>query len=200
MSRRLKTTYSMLGLNGRTMHPPPPQPQPEPEPEPQANADYSTDEDVDPWFAAWDEVHVTAAEEEAAEEAAEEVAQSGQPPQAPAHPDQVAILASLKVERYHQRLKEERDEFINDANLQHDLEISCQRAATEEVARHAEIHASRERMEARGHRRRQAPVTPVAMLHRQMHEAREEKRARTQAAMTKNDDEAGPSSGPTDGQ
>jgi hypothetical protein len=38
------------------------------------------------------------------------------------------------------------------------------------------------------------------MLHRQMSEAREEKRARTQAAMAKNDDEAGPSSAPTDGQ
>jgi hypothetical protein len=38
------------------------------------------------------------------------------------------------------------------------------------------------------------------MLHRQMREARKEKRARTHAAKTKNDDEAGPSSGPTDGQ
>jgi hypothetical protein len=38
------------------------------------------------------------------------------------------------------------------------------------------------------------------MLHHQIREAREEKRARTQAAMAKNDDEAGPSSGPTDGQ
>jgi hypothetical protein len=32
-----------------------------------------------------------------------------------------------------------------------------------------------------------------------MREARDEKRARTQAAKTKNDDEAGPSSAPTDG-
>jgi hypothetical protein len=38
------------------------------------------------------------------------------------------------------------------------------------------------------------------MLHRQMREAREEKRARSQAAIAKNDDVAGPSSDPTDGQ
>jgi hypothetical protein len=38
------------------------------------------------------------------------------------------------------------------------------------------------------------------MLHHQMREARKEKRAQTQAAMAKNDDEAGPSSAPTDGQ
>jgi hypothetical protein len=38
------------------------------------------------------------------------------------------------------------------------------------------------------------------MLHRQMREAREEKRAWTQATMAKNDDEAGLSSVPTDGQ
>jgi hypothetical protein len=38
------------------------------------------------------------------------------------------------------------------------------------------------------------------MLHRQMREATEENRARTQAAMAKNNDEAGPSSAPTDGQ
>jgi hypothetical protein len=54
-------------------------------------------------------------------------------------------------------------------------------------------------MEARGQRRRQAPATPAAMLHRQMREARKEKRAQSQAPMAKNDDEAGPSSGPTDG-
>jgi hypothetical protein len=150
-----------------------------------------------------------------------------QSPQASAHPKQATILASQKAQRY-KRLMEEEDEFINDVHLHHGLEISRQQAATEEagrrlmeaelqklvelnahrhyeafarqVARHAEIQASRERMEARVQRRRQAPATPAAMLHRQMREAREEKRARTQAAMAKNDDEARPSSGPTDSQ
>jgi hypothetical protein len=37
------------------------------------------------------------------------------------------------------------------------------------------------------------------MLHRQMREATKEKRARKQAAMAKNNDEAVPSSAPTDG-
>jgi predicted nucleotidyltransferase len=114
----------------------------------------------------------------------------------------------------------------NDANLEHVLEILRQRAATEESGRRlteaarqklaelnahrhyeafarqhvsrAEIETSRERLEARGQRRRQAPATSAAMLHCQMREAREEKRARTQAAMAKNDDEAGPPSAPTD--
>jgi hypothetical protein len=99
-------------------------------------------------------------------------------------------------------LKEEEREFIKDANL----EISRQRAATEEAgrllmeaerqklyeinahrhyeafareqARRTEIEASRQRLEARGQCRRQAPATPAAMLHRQMCEARDEKRAR----------------------
>jgi hypothetical protein len=125
-------------------------------------------------------------------------------------------------------LREEERKFVNDANLEHVLEISRQRAVTEEAgrrlkeaerqklaelnahrhqdafarqqARRAEIEASRERLEARGQRRRQAPATPAAMLHRQMREATEEKRARKQAAMAKNNDEAGPSSAPTDGQ
>jgi hypothetical protein len=213
----------MLGLNSRALPPPPPQPQPEPELEPQADDDYNTDEDADPRFAAWDEVYVAATKEEAAEEAA----QSGEPPQAPADPEQAAILASLNAQRY-QRLREEEREFVNDANLEHVLEISRQRAVTEEAgrrlkeaerqklaelnahrhqdafarqqARRAEIEASRERLEARGQRRRQAPATSAAMLHRQMREATEEKRARKQAAMAKNNDEAGPSSAPTDGQ
>jgi hypothetical protein len=38
------------------------------------------------------------------------------------------------------------------------------------------------------------------MLHRQMREEGEQKRARSQAGMAKNDDEAGLSSGQTDGQ
>ncbi|KAK1694538.1 hypothetical protein QYE76_011235 [Lolium multiflorum] len=156
----------------------------------------------------------------------EESAQSGEPPQAPTDPEQAAILASLNAQRY-QRLREEEREFVNDANLEHVLEISRQRAVTEEAgrrlkeaerqklaelnahrhqdafarqqARRAEIEASRERLEARGQRRRQAPATPAAMLHRQMREATKEKRARTQAAMAKNNDEAVPSSAPTDG-
>lgn len=224
MPRRLKTTYSMLGLNGRAL--PPPQPQPELEPEPQADDEHSSDKDEDPRFEAWHDVYIAEAEAEAAEEAA----QSGEPPQAPADPEQAAILASLNAQRY-QRLREEEREFVNDANLEHVLEISRQRAATEEAgrrlmeverqklaelnahrhydafarqqARRAEIEASRERLEARGQRRRQAPATPAAILHRQMRERREatkEKRARTQAAMAKNNDEAGPSSAPTDGQ
>jgi hypothetical protein len=41
---------------------------------------------------------------------------------------------------------------------------------------------------------------PAAMLHRQMSKARDEKRARTHAAMAKNDDEAGTSSASTDVQ
>jgi hypothetical protein len=171
----------------------------------------------------WQEAYVAEAEAKAAEEAA----QWGEQPQAPADPEQAAILASLNAQRY-QRLREEEREFVNDANLEHVLEISRQRAATEEAgrrlmeaerqklaelnahrhydafarqqARRAEIEASRERLEARGQRRRQAPATPAAMLHRQMREATEEKRARKQAAMAKNNDEAGPSSAPTDGQ
>jgi phage terminase Nu1 subunit (DNA packaging protein) len=85
-------------------------------------------------------------------------------------------------------LKEEEREFVNDANL----EISCQRAATEEAgrllmeaerhklielnarhhaeafareqARRAENKASQQRLAARGQRHRQAPATPAAML------------------------------------
>jgi hypothetical protein len=207
----------MVGLNGRALPPAPPQPQP------QADDEHSSDEDEGPRFEAWHDVYVAEAEAEVAEEAA----QSGEPPQAPADPEQAAILASLNAQRY-QRLREEEREFVNDANLEHVLEISRQRAVTEEAgrrlkeaerqklaelnahrhqdafarqqARRAEIEASRERLEARGQRRRQAPATPAAMLHRQMREATEEKRARKQAAMAKNNDEAGPSSAPTDGQ
>ncbi|KAK1648679.1 hypothetical protein QYE76_066484 [Lolium multiflorum] len=109
MPRRLKTTYSMLGLNGRAMPPPPPQP------EPHAGADYSTDEDVDPRFAAWDE-----------------------------------------------RLKEERDKFINDANLQHGLEISRQRADTEEAGRRL-MEAERQKLtERNAHRHYEAFARHVA--------------------------------------
>ncbi|XP_047083204.1 strigolactone esterase D14-like [Lolium rigidum] len=52
----------------------------------------------------------------------------------PPDPEQAAILASLNAERFG-TLKEEQREFINDANLEHALEISRQRAATEEVGR-----------------------------------------------------------------
>jgi hypothetical protein len=52
-------------------------------------------------------------------------------------------------------------------------------AFARQQARRAEIETSRERLEAWGQRRRHAPATPAVMLHRQMREAREEKRART---------------------
>ncbi|KAK1605057.1 hypothetical protein QYE76_028730 [Lolium multiflorum] len=74
MSRCLKTTYSMLGLNCRALPPPPSQPQP------QDDAENSSDEDADPRFAAWHEAYVADAEAEAVEEAVEEAAQSGEPP------------------------------------------------------------------------------------------------------------------------
>jgi hypothetical protein len=67
MQRRLKTTYSMLGLNGRSLPaatPPPPEPRPEPD------ADYSSDDAADPRFAAWHEAYVADVEAEAAEEVA----------------------------------------------------------------------------------------------------------------------------------
>nr|XP_051202476.1 uncharacterized protein LOC127316097 [Lolium perenne] len=209
MPHRLKTTYSMLGLNGRALPPPPPQP----EPEPQHDTEYSSDDDEDPRFAVWHEAYVADAEAEEAEEAA----QWGEQPQALADPEQTAILVSLNVQRF-QRLKEEEREFFNNANLEHALmearrllmeaqqqklcELNAHRhyeAFAREQARHVEIEASRQRLEARGQHRRQAPATPTAMLHRQMREARDEKRARTQAAKAKNDDEAGPSRTPTDG-
>nr|XP_051196757.1 uncharacterized protein LOC127310095 [Lolium perenne] len=47
MSRRLKTTYSLIGLNGRALPAaPPPPPQPEQEPD----AEYSSDDDEDPRY------------------------------------------------------------------------------------------------------------------------------------------------------
>src|SRR5215217_6678009 len=67
MPRRLKTTYSMLGLNGRALPPPPRQPQPEPEPELQADDEHSSDEDEDPRFESWHDVYVAEAEAEAAD-------------------------------------------------------------------------------------------------------------------------------------
>jgi hypothetical protein len=115
----------------------------------------------------------------------------------------------LNVQRFW-RLNEEEREFVNDANLEHALEISRQRAATEEVgrllmeaerqklielnahrhaesfareqARRADNEASRQRLAARGQGRRKAPATPAAMLHRQMRGARAERWARMQAA------------------
>jgi hypothetical protein len=120
MSRCLKTTYSMLGLNGRVLRAAPPPP-PQPEPEPQPDADYSSDDVVDPRFAVWHETYIADAEAEAA--------QWGEQPHAPADPEQAAILASLNTQPF-RRLKEEEREFVNDANLKHTLEISHQRAAT----------------------------------------------------------------------
>jgi hypothetical protein len=51
----------------------------------------------------------------------------------------------------------------------------------------------------RGQRRRQAPPTPAAMLHRRMREARAERRAIRQASNGRDENEAGPSSAPTGG-
>jgi hypothetical protein len=58
MPHRVKTTYSMLGLNGRALPPPPP-PQPEPD------TDNSSDDDVDPRFAVWREAFYADAEAKA---------------------------------------------------------------------------------------------------------------------------------------
>jgi hypothetical protein len=109
----------------------------------------------------------------------------------PPDPEQAAILTSLNAQRF-RRLKEEHREFINDANLEHALEISCQRAAMEEAgrllmeamqrklyelnahrhyeafareqARRAENEVSRQRLKVRGQRRRRASATPAVML------------------------------------
>lgn len=62
------------------------------------------------------------------------MAQWGEQPQGPADPEQAAILASLNAQRF-QRFKEEEREFVNNMNLEHALEISRQRAATEEAGR-----------------------------------------------------------------
>jgi hypothetical protein len=134
----------------------------------------------------------------------------------------------LNAQRF-DRLKEEQREFINDANFEHAVVILRQRAATEEVGRllmaaerqkvlelntqhQAEAFAREQARLAqndkyrlwlallRVQRRWQAPASPVAMLHRQMREARAERCARTQAEKGKNDDETGPSRAPTDGQ
>jgi hypothetical protein len=89
-----------------------------------------------------------------------------------------------------------------EAERQKLYEINAHRhyeAFAREQARRTEIEASRQRLEARGQCRRQAPATPAAMLHRQMRGARGEKRARTQTAKAKNDDEACPSRAPTNG-
>jgi hypothetical protein len=48
----------MLDLNGSALPPPPPQPEPQPQPD----AEYSSDDDEDPWFAAWHEAYVADAE------------------------------------------------------------------------------------------------------------------------------------------
>jgi hypothetical protein len=119
-------------------------------------------------------------------------------------PEQAGILASYNMQRF-RRLKEEQREVFNDANLVHALEISRQRAATEEVGRLLmeakrqklyELNARRHYEEFAREQARRSAATPAVMLHRQMREARDEKRARTQAAKAKNDDEAGSSSAP----
>jgi hypothetical protein len=67
----------------------------------------------------WHEAYVAEAEVEAAEKAA----QWGEQPQAPADPEHAPILTSLNAQRFW-RLNEEEREFVNDANLEHALEIS----------------------------------------------------------------------------
>ncbi|KAK1618755.1 hypothetical protein QYE76_024272 [Lolium multiflorum] len=119
MPRRLKTTYSMLGLNGRALPPPPRQPQPEPEPELQADDEHSSDEDEDPRFESWHDVYVAEAEAEAADRG---------------------------------RLREEEREFVNDANLEHVLEISRQRAVTEEAGRRLKEAERQKLAELNAHR------------------------------------------------
>jgi hypothetical protein len=52
----------------------------------------------------------------------------------PADLEQAVILASLNAQRF-RRLKEEQCEFINNASFEHAVEISRQRAATEEGER-----------------------------------------------------------------
>nr|XP_051191038.1 uncharacterized protein LOC127304387 [Lolium perenne] len=93
--------------------------------------------------------------------------------------------------------------WILEADRQKLMEFRAHRQyeafARKQAMRFFKEEASRERLEVRGQRRRQAPATPAAMLHRQMREARDEKRARMQAAKAKNEDEAGPSRAPTDG-
>jgi hypothetical protein len=152
--------------------------------------------------------------------------QWGEQLQVPADPEKAAILVSLNTQHFWWK-KEERDEFINDANLEHAVEISRHRAATEEAGRLLmaaerqkllELNAQRQveafaRKQARlaqteesrrwlaplrGQRHRQAPASPAAMLHRQMCEARAERWARTQTVKRKNDDEIGPSRATTD--
>jgi hypothetical protein len=141
--------------------------------------------------------------------------------------EQVEILASYNAQHF-RRLDGEELEYINNANYEHAVEISRQRAAMEEAGRLlvvAEMHkllelnaqrqdevAAHEKARLaqneesrrwlaslRGQRHRQAPLSPAAMLHGQMREARAEMWARTQAAKGKNDDKAGPSQAPTNG-
>jgi hypothetical protein len=64
----------------------------------------------------------------------EEMAQWGEEQQVHGDPEQAAILASYNAQRF-RRLNDEQLEYINNANYEHDVEISRQRAATEKTGR-----------------------------------------------------------------
>jgi hypothetical protein len=154
------------------------------------------------------------------------MAQWGEEQQVHGDPEQAAILASYNAQRF-RRLDDEQLEYINNANYEHAVKISHQRAATEKAGRllmaaerpkllelnaqrQAEVAAREQARPAhneefrrwlaalRGQHRRQAPTSPTAMLYRQMREARAKRWACLQAAKRKNNDEAGPSRTPTD--
>jgi hypothetical protein len=149
MTWRLHTTYSMLGRNGRT---PPAAPQPPPQLDADIDIDFNSD---DSRFDEWDEAYIADAEAKATEEAA----QWGEQQQVPGDPKQAAILAILNAQRF-RRLEEGEREFFNATNFDRTVEISRQRAATEEVGRLLMAAERQKLLELNA--QRQAEVAPAS--------------------------------------
>lgn len=217
MPRRLKTTYSMLGLNGRALPPPPRQPQPEPEPELQADDEHSSDEDEDPRFESWHDVYVAEAEAEAADRGVSAVGRAAAGPHRPGAggDPRVAERTTIPaVEGGGARVRQRREPRARPRDIApasgHGGGGTPPQGGGATEARRAQRSSPPGRVRSpAGEARRDRSFSgkagsagtapPAAMLHRQMREATKEKRARKQAAMAKNNDEAVPSSAPTDG-
>jgi hypothetical protein len=139
MSRRLTTTYSMLGQNDGT---PLAAPQPEPmaslqlvaplQPEDEFEMpDFNLNEFSDDFeFNEWNDTFITGADAELVEEKAD----WGVEEQFEGDPEQEAILASFNVQR-DRRIREQVREETNAAIFKRIVEILCEMAPTEEVGR-----------------------------------------------------------------